>query len=90
MHIARVHEGRKVSLPCPFCNKNVVSLQWHLEQYHKDQGRSRIEVFYILASVKSNQPYYPNNFIIIISIYFGSKWHHKKHRQAIWYKKKKH
>ncbi|XP_023326996.1 zinc finger X-chromosomal protein [Eurytemora carolleeae] len=40
MHIARVHEGRKVSLPCPFCNKNVVSLQWHLEQYHKDQDYS--------------------------------------------------
>ena len=38
IHIARVHEGKKVSMTCPFCNKNVISLQWHLEQYHKTQG----------------------------------------------------
>jgi len=36
MHIARVHEGKKVVLSCPLCNKNVVNLEWHLEQYHKD------------------------------------------------------
>jgi len=40
LHIARVHEGRKTSAQCPVCDKKVVSLQWHLQQYHKTQDVS--------------------------------------------------
>merc|ERR1711915_1153472 len=40
MHIARVHEGRKTSIQCPHCDKVVVNLTWHLQQYHKAQDVS--------------------------------------------------
>ena len=52
MHIARVHEGRKVSLQCPVCDKNVVSLEWHLQQYHKTQDISE----FINAAESENKP----------------------------------
>jgi len=40
MHKARVHEGRKVTLTCPLCNKRVNNLAWHTQQYHKHQDVS--------------------------------------------------
>ena len=44
IHIARVHEGKKFKAECPYCNKSVVSLNWHLEKYHKKMVDDKLEL----------------------------------------------
>ena len=44
IHIARVHEGKSFKAECPYCNKSVVSLDWHLEKYHKKLLDNKVEL----------------------------------------------
>jgi len=44
IHIARVHEGKRFKAECPYCNKSVVSLDWHLEKYHKKLLDTKVEL----------------------------------------------
>lgn len=34
IHITRVHEGKKLKSECHFCQKQVYSLEWHINRYH--------------------------------------------------------
>eukprot|EP00090_Calanus_glacialis_P017094 TRINITY_DN26719_c0_g1_i1.p1 TRINITY_DN26719_c0_g1~~TRINITY_DN26719_c0_g1_i1.p1 ORF type:complete len:633 (-),score=152.98 TRINITY_DN26719_c0_g1_i1:65-1963(-) len=44
IHIARVHEGKSFKAECPYCNKSVVSLDWHVEKYHKKLLDDKVEL----------------------------------------------
>ena len=44
IHIARVHEGKSFKAECPYCNKSVVSLDWHIEKYHKKMLDNKVEL----------------------------------------------
>ena len=44
IHIARVHEGKSFKAECPYCYKSVVSLDWHVEKYHKKMLDNKVEL----------------------------------------------
>lgn len=44
IHIARVHEGKQLKDECPYCNKSVVSLDWHLDKYHKKALDEKVDL----------------------------------------------
>ena len=37
IHVTRVHEGNALKQACPYCLKNVISLDWHLKMYHAEK-----------------------------------------------------
>jgi len=37
IHITRVHEGKMLKSNCPYCEKQVFGLEWHLQTYHQKE-----------------------------------------------------
>lgn len=35
--MTRVHEGKALKQPCPYCLQSVISLDWHLKMYHAEK-----------------------------------------------------
>lgn len=52
IHIARVHEGKTFKAECPYCSKSVVSLDWHIDKYHKKMLDTKVEAVQLVNQQK--------------------------------------